>query len=77
MILMGDEVRHMNLYLDYLTTLDHRYGSFEVRDWFWDRVPQSGTATHFAQGQPHRPTPPPPQRPNPLHRQWRRRAAAA
>ncbi|MEO6420207.1 MAG: DUF455 family protein, partial [Polyangiaceae bacterium] len=45
---MRDEVRHMNLYLDYLTTLDHRYGSFEVRDWFWDRVPQSETATHFA-----------------------------
>ena len=45
---MGDEVRHMNLYLAYLTKLDHRYGSFEVRDWFWERVPQAETATHFA-----------------------------
>ena len=34
-----DEVRHMNLYADYLTAHGYRPGSFPVRDWFWERIP--------------------------------------
>jgi uncharacterized ferritin-like protein (DUF455 family) len=34
-----DEVRHMNLYADYLAAQGYRPGSFPVRDWFWERIP--------------------------------------
>jgi uncharacterized ferritin-like protein (DUF455 family) len=43
---LADEVRHMSL-RDYLATLGFDYGSFPVRDWFWDRVPRCPTAAHF------------------------------
>ena len=43
-----DEVRHMGLYGDYLSSLGFTYGSFPVRDWFWQRVPECPTAAHFA-----------------------------
>jgi uncharacterized ferritin-like protein (DUF455 family) len=45
--IIADEVRHMGLYLDYLSSLGFTYGSFPVRDWFWERVPSSPTAAHF------------------------------
>jgi uncharacterized ferritin-like protein (DUF455 family) len=44
---LGDEVRHMGLYLGYLSSLGFTYGSFPVRDWFWERVPSCPTAAHF------------------------------
>ena len=34
-----DELRHLNLYARHLEALGHPYGSFEVNDWFWSRVP--------------------------------------
>jgi len=34
-----DEVRHMNLYADYLRAAGFAPGSFPVRDWFWERIP--------------------------------------
>jgi uncharacterized ferritin-like protein (DUF455 family) len=43
-----DEVRHMGLYRDYLSSLGFDYGSFPVRDWFWQRVPACPSAAHFA-----------------------------
>jgi len=42
-----EEMRHMQLYADYLRTCDVVYGDFSVRDWFWDRVPAATTAAHF------------------------------
>ncbi len=42
-----DEVRHMNAYAGYLASLGHRFGDFQVRDWFWERVPTAPTAAHF------------------------------
>jgi uncharacterized ferritin-like protein (DUF455 family) len=44
---LADEVRHMSLYRSYLTSLGFTYGSFPVRDWFWERVPRCPTAVHF------------------------------
>ena len=44
---LADEVRHMGLYRDYLAALGFTYGSFPVRDWFWERVPSCPTAAHF------------------------------
>ena len=44
---LGDEVRHMGLYLAYLSALGFTYGSFPVRDWFWQRVPSCPSAVHF------------------------------
>jgi uncharacterized ferritin-like protein (DUF455 family) len=44
---LEDEVRHMGLYRDYLSSLGFTYGSFPVRDWFWERVPRCPTAAHF------------------------------
>jgi uncharacterized ferritin-like protein (DUF455 family) len=43
-----DEVRHMGLYQAYLATLGFTYGSFPVRDWFWQRVPNCPSPAHFA-----------------------------
>jgi len=45
---LGDEVRHMGLYQAYLTALGFTYGSFPVRDWFWERVPKCPAPAHFA-----------------------------
>lgn len=45
--ILGDEVRHMNLYQDYLAELGYHFGDFPVRDWFWERVPSSPSAAHF------------------------------
>jgi len=47
LVICADEVRHMLLYRDYLLELGYDYGAFPVRDWFWQRVPQCLTATHF------------------------------
>jgi len=42
-----DEVRHMQLYAQYLKELGYEVGAFPVRDWFWDRVPQCQTPVAF------------------------------
>ena len=42
-----DEIRHMNMYLAYMEKLGHSFGDFPVRDWFWERVPQSPTPAHY------------------------------
>ena len=42
-----DEVRHMQMYSDYLAGLGHHFGDFPVRDWFWERVPAAPTPAHF------------------------------
>jgi uncharacterized ferritin-like protein (DUF455 family) len=42
-----DEVRHMKMYQRYIESLGYRLGSFEVRDWFWDRVPTCETPLQF------------------------------
>jgi len=36
-----DEIRHMRLYQHELARLGHVYGDFGVRDWFWERIPES------------------------------------
>jgi uncharacterized ferritin-like protein (DUF455 family) len=42
-----DEVRHMGFYRAHIETLGHAVGDFDVRDWFWERVPLCRTATEF------------------------------
>ena len=42
-----DEVRHMGLYEQQLERLGYPVGSFPVRDWFWQRVPQVSSALGF------------------------------
>jgi uncharacterized ferritin-like protein (DUF455 family) len=42
-----DEVRHMGLYAEHLESLGHGFGDFEVRDWFWERVPRVETPAAF------------------------------
>lgn len=42
-----DEVRHMKLYEEHIEKLGYRLQDFEVRDWFWERVPTCKTATQF------------------------------
>lgn len=42
-----DEVRHMQLYEERLHALGYQVGDFEVRDWFWDRVPTCQTPLEF------------------------------
>jgi uncharacterized ferritin-like protein (DUF455 family) len=42
-----DEVRHMAMYAEHLASLGSSYGTFPVRDWFWERVPMAETAAHF------------------------------
>lgn len=34
-----DELRHLGLYAAHLETLGHPFGTFEINDWFWMRVP--------------------------------------
>lgn len=47
MAIAREEVRHMNLYLEHLTVLGHAVGDFEVRDWFWERVPGCASPAAF------------------------------
>ncbi len=42
-----DEVRHMNMYREYIEELGFEVGAFGVRDWFWDRVPQCQSPSMF------------------------------
>jgi len=42
-----DELRHMRLYREHIEALGFEIGDFEVRDWFWDRVPTCRTKTEF------------------------------
>ncbi len=43
-----DEIRHLQMYRDHLTTLGHPYGCFSINDWFWKRVPaENPTPAHF------------------------------
>lgn len=42
-----DELRHLDLYASHIETLGHPYGSFPVRDWFWERVPRVTTPLEF------------------------------
>jgi uncharacterized ferritin-like protein (DUF455 family) len=42
-----DEIRHMNAYAQRLTELGFPLGSFEVRDWFWERAPAASTPAAF------------------------------
>ncbi|NUP08078.1 MAG: DUF455 family protein [Polyangiaceae bacterium] len=42
-----DEVRHMNLYAELLRERGYEPGGFEVRDWFWERVPQAPSIESF------------------------------
>ena len=42
-----DGVRRMALYADTWPALGRPFGSWPVRDWFWQRVPPAATPTHF------------------------------
>jgi uncharacterized ferritin-like protein (DUF455 family) len=42
-----DEVRHMRLYAKQIERLGHRVGEFDVRDWFWERIPACATPVSF------------------------------
>ena len=42
-----DEIRHMRIYAEQIERLGFRVGSFEVRDWFWERVPAARTPAAF------------------------------
>ena len=42
-----DEIRHMNLYQNYLNALGFEFGSFPIRDWFWERIPACQTPEAF------------------------------
>ncbi|UJR85823.1 DUF455 family protein [Sandaracinus amylolyticus] len=42
-----DEVRHLAMYDAHLRALGFRFGSFPVRDWFWERVPAAESAESF------------------------------
>ncbi len=42
-----DEIRHMGLYAEHLTTLGAAVGDFSVRDWFWKRVPSAAAPVDF------------------------------
>jgi uncharacterized ferritin-like protein (DUF455 family) len=42
-----DEIRHLALYEEQLTSLGHAAGAFPVRDWFWERVPRVETPLGF------------------------------
>jgi uncharacterized ferritin-like protein (DUF455 family) len=42
-----DEIGHMGLYAEYLSSVGHPVGSFPVRDWFWERVPTCETPLQF------------------------------
>lgn len=42
-----DEIRHMGLYEEHLSTLGYRIGDFTVRDWFWERATTCETILSF------------------------------
>lgn len=42
-----DEVRHMRMYQDHIEGLGFQLGQFEVRDWFWERIPTCETPLQF------------------------------
>jgi len=42
-----DEIRHMRIYAEQIERLGFRVGAFEVRDWFWERVPTARTPAAF------------------------------
>jgi uncharacterized ferritin-like protein (DUF455 family) len=42
-----DEARHMRLYAEHVARLGYRVGDFEVRDWFWERVPHVASPASF------------------------------
>lgn len=45
-----DEIRHMALYEEQIVALGHAWGSFPVRDWFWERIPAATTPVGFVAG---------------------------
>ena len=45
--IVRDEARHLRLYAEQLARLGHPFGSFPVRDWFWERVPSVQSAAQF------------------------------
>jgi uncharacterized ferritin-like protein (DUF455 family) len=42
-----DEIRHMRIYAEQIARLGFAVGDFEVRDWFWERVPTAQTPASF------------------------------
>lgn len=42
-----DELRHLGMYRHWLEEHGYRFGSFPVRDWFWERVPRCRTPVQF------------------------------
>ena len=46
--ILHEEIRHMNLYADLLRARGFEPGAFEVRDWFWERVPSTRSEVEFA-----------------------------
>lgn len=42
-----DEIRHMRIYAEQIERLGFRPFDFEVRDWFWERVPTARTPASF------------------------------
>ena len=42
-----DEIRHMRIYAEQIARLGFGVGDFDVRDWFWERVPTSRTPASF------------------------------
>jgi uncharacterized ferritin-like protein (DUF455 family) len=46
--IFDDEVRHMRMYGEHMATLGLAFGDRPVNDWFWERVPLSASASHFA-----------------------------
>lgn len=42
-----DEIRHMQMYRDYLVARGFAYGDFPVRDWFWQRTATCANALEF------------------------------
>lgn len=45
--ILRDEIRHMNLYAEYLHAHGSRPGARGARDWFWERVPSAPGMPEF------------------------------
>lgn len=45
--ILGDELRHMELYRAHVERLGGEIGREPVRDWFWERVPRATTPASF------------------------------
>src|SRR5581483_1233978 len=45
--ILQDEVRHMRMYQAHVEALGFGIGDFQVRDWFWERVPTSKDPASF------------------------------